>query len=473
MATITATLSATRLKSTQATGASPVVAASTTMVANLNADLLDGLHAAAFATVAHTHAAGDIASGTLLDARVAASNVTQHQAALAVAVGQLTGTVGPTQGGTGLTSYAAGDLIYASATNVLAKRAVGTNGHVLTLDTGLPVWAAPSGGLANAFADVENSAGVSQFVAAGADAIQFAAGADLSVAFDAANKRVTFAFTGSVTGITRGYADITGDSGTAAAAGADTLIVAGAGGITTAATSAPDTLTITLGNHSAALLTSGNLAYARMPTGAGTWDVSTGNALIIQSGTAKITIGGANLDVSVGIGSARFFQVRNAADNATRFSVAEATGNTVVGGTLTVSGATTHTGDVLFTDATYDIGKSGATRPRDGFFSRNVVIGGTLTQTGKATFATGFRITGDHTDRAVGDVWFASNAIRMIGGTSGFFFNKSDNSVTNLTINDDGVIQFGTATTSASTPSTHKIQIKDRAGSTFYLLATT
>lgn len=39
----------------------------------------------------------------------------------------------------------------------------------------------------------------------------------------------------------------------------------------------------------------------------------------------------------------------------------------------------TFVGDVKFTDATYDIGKSGATRPRDGFFSRDVVIGGTLT----------------------------------------------------------------------------------------------
>lgn len=35
--------------------------------------------------------------------------------------------------------------------------------------------------------------------------------------------------------------------------------------------------------------------------------------------------------------------------------------------------------DLKFTDASYDIGKSGATRPRDGFFSRNVTIGGTLT----------------------------------------------------------------------------------------------
>ena len=38
----------------------------------------------------------------------------------------------------------------------------------------------------------------------------------------------------------------------------------------------------------------------------------------------------------------------------------------LAGGTLT--------GDLKFTDATYDIGKSGATRPRDGFFSRNLTV---------------------------------------------------------------------------------------------------
>lgn len=54
--------------------------------------------------------------------------------------------IGLTKGGTGFTSYAAGDLIYASATNTLAKLAAGTNNHVLTLSGGLPVWAAPSGG---------------------------------------------------------------------------------------------------------------------------------------------------------------------------------------------------------------------------------------------------------------------------------------------------------------------------------------
>ncbi|NQW92628.1 MAG: tail fiber domain-containing protein [Polaromonas sp.] len=69
---------------------------------------------------------------------------------------------------------------------------------------------------------------------------------------------------------------------------------------------------------------------------------------------------------------------------------------------LTVSGATTLNGAValgdaagdlitvpgtvnsnlLFTDNTFDIGASGATRPRDLFLSRNLVVGGTLTLTG-------------------------------------------------------------------------------------------
>lgn len=45
----------------------------------------------------------------------------------------------------------------------------------------------------------------------------------------------------------------------------------------------------------------------------------------------------------------------------------------------------TMTGNLLFTDATYDIGATGATRPRDLFLSRNAVVGGTLNVTGHVT----------------------------------------------------------------------------------------
>lgn len=49
-------------------------------------------------------------------------------------------TVGAIYGGTGQTSYATGDLIYASATNVLAKRAIGSTGQCLVVAGGVPVW---------------------------------------------------------------------------------------------------------------------------------------------------------------------------------------------------------------------------------------------------------------------------------------------------------------------------------------------
>jgi len=56
----------------------------------LDADTVDGSHASAFAAASHSHAAGDITSGTFADARVAQSNVTQHQAALSLGTSQIT-----------------------------------------------------------------------------------------------------------------------------------------------------------------------------------------------------------------------------------------------------------------------------------------------------------------------------------------------------------------------------------------------
>jgi len=46
-----------------------------------------------------------------------------------------------TRGGTGIGSYATGDLLYASGTNTLAKRTVGSAGQVLTVVGGVPAWA--------------------------------------------------------------------------------------------------------------------------------------------------------------------------------------------------------------------------------------------------------------------------------------------------------------------------------------------
>ena len=59
----------------------------------------------------------------------------------------LSGTLGVPSGGTGFSTYATGDLIYASATNTLSKLTAGTNGYVLTLAGGVPTWASSTGGV--------------------------------------------------------------------------------------------------------------------------------------------------------------------------------------------------------------------------------------------------------------------------------------------------------------------------------------
>lgn len=56
-------------------------------------------------------------------------------------------------------------------------------------------------------------------------------------------------------------------------------------------------------------------------------------------------------------------------------------------GGFTTGAAVTLGGNLLFTDATHDIGASGATRPRDLFLSRNAVVGGTLGVTGAVTLS--------------------------------------------------------------------------------------
>src|SRR5882672_7855850 len=58
----------------------------------------------------------------------------------------VSGTLPIANGGTNITSYTTGDLLYASSSTVLAKLPIGTNGQVLTLSGGLPIWQTGGGG---------------------------------------------------------------------------------------------------------------------------------------------------------------------------------------------------------------------------------------------------------------------------------------------------------------------------------------
>lgn len=50
------------------------------------------------------------------------------------------GVIPPAQGGTGISSYAVGDTLYASGVSTLAKLAIGASDELLTVNAGLPDW---------------------------------------------------------------------------------------------------------------------------------------------------------------------------------------------------------------------------------------------------------------------------------------------------------------------------------------------
>lgn len=93
--------------------ASPfAVDAASLVVANLDADKLDGNDSTAFALAGHNHD-----------------------------INTLTGIATPARGGTGFDTYAIGDLLYATGVGTLAKRAIGVNGQWLRTVSGEPAWA--------------------------------------------------------------------------------------------------------------------------------------------------------------------------------------------------------------------------------------------------------------------------------------------------------------------------------------------
>lgn len=64
-------------------------------------------------------------------------------------------------GGTNLTSYAVGDLLYASGTTTLARRAIGATGTVLTSVGGVPQWIGPASGTVTSVSSSTTLSGLS------------------------------------------------------------------------------------------------------------------------------------------------------------------------------------------------------------------------------------------------------------------------------------------------------------------------
>jgi hypothetical protein len=81
--------------------------------------------------------------------------------------------------------------------------------------------------------------------------------------------------------------------------------------------------------------------------------------------------------------------------NSRTVGIAQSTSTLLLNANTAVTGIPNPiTQDLLFTDNTYDIGKSGATRPRDFFQSRNATIGGTLAVSGTTALTGALTLTG-------------------------------------------------------------------------------
>ena len=106
--------------------------------------ITDGLSVASGGTGIASFTAGDIfyATGATTLTKLAKGTTEQTLKMNTAASVPEYGTTHPIAGGTGLTSYTSGDFLYADTTTSLAKLAKGSNDEVLTLASGVPTWAA-------------------------------------------------------------------------------------------------------------------------------------------------------------------------------------------------------------------------------------------------------------------------------------------------------------------------------------------
>jgi hypothetical protein len=207
----------------------------------------------------------------------------------------LTNALGAIYGGTGLTSYTTGDLLYSSASNTLAKLAIGTANYILTVNSGGTnvQWSAPS---SISVSTATNLAGG----AAGSVPYQSAAATTTFLAIGAADRVMTSSGTAPqwVTALT-GLTGVSSSSITNTSLTSGRVVYSGASGVETDSANLTfngTTLTTT------GLSNSGTSALVRLVT---VGDTSFNGATVFAAATpAKLYMGtGTVTDTTSAIGA--------------------------------------------------------------------------------------------------------------------------------------------------------------------------
>jgi len=295
-----------------------------------------------------------------------------------------------TRGGTGLSSYTTGDLLYASGTDTLAKRAIGSDGDVLTVSGGVPTWTSSS---SVNFWDRNNGAiypkvaSVHDFLL-GSQASSSAKFAVLNINSGTPTASVSATATGN------GIA-IAGD-GTIQSLRNNTLTL---GGNTTG------NIVIDSGSSSITLSDDTTIAGNLITSGNGTFQGTTG--LTLSGNDADITFSGTgNHDLTASSGTLRL-------------GAATLTG-AIAGGSQTISGigtASFGTGNVSITGTTI-----GLTTDTDllSLAANALTINGTLDTTGSITGLTNETINGiDISAGTISDATWNGTAIGALYGGTG------------------------------------------------------
>ena len=144
-----------------------------------------------------------------------------------ITVGQIdlatdvTGELPETDGGTGLSAYTTGDILYASGTNTLTRLAVGSNTDVLTLAGGVPTWA--TAGTPGAHATSHQDGGADEISVTGLSGLladdQHVLDAEVISAVEAGTLSTVDINGGTINGITD-LAVVDGGTGSSTASGA-------------------------------------------------------------------------------------------------------------------------------------------------------------------------------------------------------------------------------------------------------------